>query len=159
MENSLCAVYECGLMPFRHIAAAARAKYFLLNSPVMPLPHHLTTHALIRVTSPNNVYSKPTNTTEPGEPLSTTTALVRGTPLSCLRKWGTSFADHRSAFRSWICMHACLYKFITKSRFVIVLDNACSQKDWENEVLYFVLIKWTPSVKKPFIVIFWFAYI
>jgi hypothetical protein len=123
MTNSMRTVYECGLKPFRHIAAAARAKYFLL---LQSRPSdHLTTHALLQLYSLKALNNaKPTSNPTP----LSSAALIEGT-ASCLRKWGLFFADGLPSDPEY----ACFYIHHKKSLYNRV--KQCSQNDWKNEVL------------------------
>jgi len=122
MANSLRVISECGLTPFRHVAAAARAKYFLL---LQSRPSdHLTTRALLQVTSPNIVNARPTTTTEP----LSSAELVQAT-ASCLRKWGLFFADGLPSDPEYVCF------YIHHKKLLCSRVRQCSQTDWKNELL------------------------
>ena len=127
MANSLRVISECGLTPFRHVAAAARAKYFLL---LQSRPSdHLTTRALLQVTSPNIVNARPTTTTEP----LSSAELVQAT-ASCLRKWGLFFADGLPSDPEYVCF------YIHHKKLLCGRVRQCSQTDWKNELLYVNII-------------------
>ncbi len=121
MANSLRVISECGLTPFRHVAAAARAKYFFLLQSRSRPSDHLTTRALLHVTSPNklNVYSIQAHYYHRAPPECCTNS--RDSLLPPNVNVGSEVSSLLTVCLPILNMH--VFIFITKIRSIIVLEN------------------------------------